>query len=151
MQKNVNLINHILSLPQPRQMSCKTSWGERNKNANWTLIEVFLLAFIILISWTSSYVILMDFHMEIFHMHFLASTPFPTYNDREAFFALLTNSNAFECEPGRFIDDLSGFLCVYLVVQLIGENPAIAEPAEKIIRSSRVNNTGGKKEICVQS
>lgn len=86
MQKNVNLINHILSLPQPRQMSCKTSWGERNKNANWTLIEVFLLAFIILISWTSSYVILMDFHMEIFHMHFLASTPFPTYNDREAFF-----------------------------------------------------------------
>lgn len=72
MQKNVNLINHILSLPQPRQMSCKTSWGERNKNANWTLIEVFLLAFIILISWTSSYVILMDFHMEIFHMHFLA-------------------------------------------------------------------------------
>lgn len=86
------------------------------------------------------------FHMEIFHMHFLASTPFPTYNDREAFFALLTNSNAFECEPGRFIYDLSGFLCVCLVLQLIGENPAIAEPAEKIIRNSRVNNTGEKKK-----
>lgn len=29
----------------------------------------------------------MDFHMEIFHMHFLAIiAPLPTYNDREAFF-----------------------------------------------------------------